>query len=772
MKKKRLSIYVTMLGLAMATAPVFTSCEDMLEEKPYDFISPDDVPDSDDGADMWTTGVYETLHSSMFRYGNMPRPFDYDCDNVSGATWQFDQFGNGNFQGSNNHCDVVWTGMYSVINRANEAIEQINEMKNLTARHRDNVLGECYFLKAWAYFMLVRAYGDIPVYSVSVNQSQQYTNSPRIPIKDVYTQTIIPLLDDAKDMLYKNTDTNFQAGRVCAASAAGLLAKVYATIASAAMPKGEIVTVKTGPQFVMQNINGTNTKVYTEPVPMDFAKDQVAGYESFNSQEYYQLAYDVAKDVKGGVYGTHNLESYDLIWSPSGKTCSEHLFSLQSKSGDELYGTLFTYHYCGMTNEKGHIENSLTVGNSKHWYLLFEEDDYRVDKGVLHCWIREGSDTSWGGGSYFPNFGKWQEMVTNLESPFDNPVLTAEHAPLIWRYDFDEKTNPYMEERIGINATMNSGAIKLNGKYYLVVRVEGDDRKSFFAVAESDSPVDGFRFWDYPILMPETDIPDTNMYDMRLTAHEDGWIYGIFCAERKDPNARPGDLSAAVASAGIARTKDLKTWERLPDLKTRSQQRNVVLHPEFVNGKYALYTRPQDGFIDTGNGGGIGWALVDDICHAEVHDEVIINKREYHTIKEVKNGEGPHPIKTEKGWLHLAHGVRCCAAGLRYVLYLYMTSLEDPTKMIAEPAGYFMAPVDEERIGDVSNVLFSNGWIADEDGKVYIYYASSDTRMHVAESTVDRLVDYCLHTPVDGLRSIESVRTIIAMVDHNKKILK
>lgn len=405
MKKKRLSIYVTMLGLAMATAPVFTSCEDMLEEKPYDFISPDDVPDSDDGADMWTTGVYETLHSSMFRYGNMPRPFDYDCDNVSGATWQFDQFGNGNFQGSNNHCDVVWTGMYSVINRANEAIEQINEMKNLTARHRDNVLGECYFLKAWAYFMLVRAYGDIPVYSVSVNQSQQYTNSPRIPIKDVYTQTIIPLLDDAKDMLYKNTDTNFQAGRVCAASAAGLLAKVYATIASAAMPEGEIVTVKTGPQFVMQNINGTNTKVYTEPVPMDFAKDQVAGYESFNSQEYYQLAYDVAKDVKGGVYGTHNLESYDLIWSPSGKTCSEHLFSLQSKSGDELYGTLFTYHYCGMTNEKGHIENSLTVGNSKHWYLLFEENDYRVDKGVLHCWIREGSDTSWGGGSYFPNFG-------------------------------------------------------------------------------------------------------------------------------------------------------------------------------------------------------------------------------------------------------------------------------------------------------------------------------------------------------------------------------
>ena len=352
------------------------------------------------------------------------------------------------------------------------------------------------------------------------------------------------------------------------------------------------------------------------------------------------------------------------------------------------------------------------------------------------------------------------------------PVLTAEHAPLIWRYDFDEKTNPYMEERIGINATMNSGAIKLNGKYYLVVRVEGDDRKSFFAVAESDSPVDGFRFWDYPILMPETDIPDTNMYDMRLTAHEDGWIYGIFCAERKDPNARPGDLSAAVASAGIARTKDLKTWERLPDLKTHSQQRNVVLHPEFVDGKYALYTRPQDGFIDAGSGGGIGWSLIDDITNASILSEQIIDKRHYHTIKEVKNGEGPHPIKTPAGWLHLAHGVRGCAAGLRYVLYLYMTSLEDPTKMIAEPAGYFMAPVDEERIGDVSNVLFSNGWIADEDGKVYIYYASSDTRMHVAESTVDRLVDYCLHTPADGLRSIESVRTIIAMVDHNKKILK
>ena len=351
------------------------------------------------------------------------------------------------------------------------------------------------------------------------------------------------------------------------------------------------------------------------------------------------------------------------------------------------------------------------------------------------------------------------------------PVLTAEHAPLIWRYDFDEKTNPYMEERIGINATMNSGAIKLNGKYYLVVRVEGDDRKSFFAVAESDSPVDGFRFWDYPILMPETDIPDTNMYDMRLTAHEDGWIYGIFCAERKDPNARPGDLSAAVASAGIARTKDLKTWERLPDLKTRSQQRNVVLHPEFVNGKYALYTRPQDGFIDAGSGGGISWALIDDITHAVVKKEIVIEQRHYHTIKEVKNGEGPHPIKTPQGWLHLAHGVRACAAGLRYVLYLYMTSLDDPSKVIAQPGGYFMAPVGEERTGDVSNVLFSNGWIADEDGTVYIYYASSDTRMHVATSTIERLIDYCRHTPEDRLRSTTSVKSIYDIIEANKLVM-
>ena len=325
------------------------------------------------------------------------------------------------------------------------------------------------------------------------------------------------------------------------------------------------------------------------------------------------------------------------------------------------------------------------------------------------------------------------------------PILTAAHTPLEWRYDLNPETNPYLMERIGVNATMNSGAIKWNGKYLMIVRVEGNDRKSFFAIAESPNGIDNFRFWEYPIHLPDTDPSETNVYDIRLTAHEDGWIYGIFCSESLDPNAAPGDLSSAVAKAGIVRTKDLKSWERLPNLISQSQQRNVVLHPEFVNGKYALYTRPQDNFIDAGNGGGIGWALIDDITHAEVKEEIIINHRHYHTIKEVKNGEGPHPIKTPKGWLHLAHGVRACAAGLRYVLYLYMTSLEDPTKVIAEPGGFLLAPMREERIGDVSNVLFSNGWIADEDGTVYIYYASSDTRMHVATSTVDRLIDYCLH---------------------------
>lgn len=351
------------------------------------------------------------------------------------------------------------------------------------------------------------------------------------------------------------------------------------------------------------------------------------------------------------------------------------------------------------------------------------------------------------------------------------PILTAAHTPLEWRYDLNPETNPYLMERIRVNATMNSGAIKWNGKYLIIVRVEGNDRKSFFAIAESPNGIDNFRFWEYPIHLPDTDPSETNVYDIRLTTHEDGWIYGIFCSESLDPNAAPGDLSSAIAKAGIVRTKDLKSWERLPNLISQSQQRNVVLHPEFVNGKYALYTRPQDNFIDAGNGGGIGWALIDDITHAEVKEEIIINHRHYHTIKEVKNGEGPHPIKTPKGWLHLAHGVRACAAGLRYVLYLYMTSLEDPTKVIAEPGGFLLAPMGEERIGDVSNVLFSNGWIADEDGTVYIYYASSDTRMHVATSTVDRLIDYCLHTPADGLRSAASVENICKLIEANKYVM-
>ena len=351
------------------------------------------------------------------------------------------------------------------------------------------------------------------------------------------------------------------------------------------------------------------------------------------------------------------------------------------------------------------------------------------------------------------------------------PILTAAHTPLEWRYDLNPETNPYLMERIGVNATMNSGAIKWNGKYLIIVRVEGNDRKSFFAIAESPNGIDNFRFWEYPIHLPDTDPSETNVYDIRLTTHEDGWIYGIFCSESLDPNAAPGDLSSAIAKAGIVRTKDLKSWERLPNLISQSQQRNVVLHPEFVNGKYALYTRPQDNFIDAGNGGGIGWALIDVITHAEVKEEIIINHRHYHTIKEVKNGEGPHPIKTPKGWLHLAHGVRACAAGLRYVLYLYMTSLEDPTKVIAEPGGFLLAPMGEERIGDVSNVLFSNGWIADEDGTVYIYYASSDTRMHVAISTVDRLIDYCLHTPADGLRSAASVENICKLIEANKYVM-
>ena len=348
------------------------------------------------------------------------------------------------------------------------------------------------------------------------------------------------------------------------------------------------------------------------------------------------------------------------------------------------------------------------------------------------------------------------------------PILTAEHTPLEWKYDFNEQDNPFLMQRIMMNAVLNAGAIKLDGRYLLVCRVEGADRKSFFAVAESPNGIDGWRFWEEPITMPDTEDPATNIYDMRVTQHEDGWIYGVFCAERHDP-LQPGNLSAATATAGIARTKDLKSWERLPDLKTKSQQRNVVLHPEFVDGKYALYTRPQDGFIDTGSGGGIGWALVDDMTHAEVKEEKIIYERKYHTITEVKNGEGPHPLKTEKGWLHLAHGVRGTADGLRYVLYMYMTSLEDPTKVIAKPGGFFLVPEGNEYIGDVMNVAFANGWIKDEDGKVFIYYASADTRMHVATSSVERLVDYCMNTPEDGLTTSASVETIKKLIAKNKK---
>ncbi len=351
---------------------------------------------------------------------------------------------------------------------------------------------------------------------------------------------------------------------------------------------------------------------------------------------------------------------------------------------------------------------------------------------------------------------------------YQNPVVTAAHAPLHWRYDFHAETNPLGLERIGINATFNPGAIKWNGNYVLAVRVEGNDRKSFFALAESPNGVDNFKFLDKPIELPQTEEPDTNVYDMRLTQHEDGWIYGIFCTERKD-KSNP-DTSAAIANAGIVRTKDLLNWERLPDLISNSgQQRNVVMHPEFVNGKYALYTRPQDGFIEVGKGGGIGLGYITDIENPVLEDEKIINHKVYHTVYELKNGLGPAPIKTEEGWLHLAHGVRNTAGGLRYTLYLFMTDLEDISKVIAQPAGYFMAPNYEETVGDVPNVLFGNGWIKDEDGKVFIYYASSDTRSHVAVSSVEKLLDYVKNTPEDGLTSRASVDAIVNLVDNNKK---
>ncbi|MEO6549559.1 MAG: glycosidase [Ferruginibacter sp.] len=356
---------------------------------------------------------------------------------------------------------------------------------------------------------------------------------------------------------------------------------------------------------------------------------------------------------------------------------------------------------------------------------------------------------------------------------YKNPVLTALHVPLNWRYDLDPVTNKFLMERIGINAAFNAGAIKWQGKYVLMARVEGTDRKSFFALASSYNGIDNFQFWEYPVIMPETDVPDTNVYDIRLVQHEDGWIYGLFCTERKDPDAPHGDHSSAIAQCGIARTNDMVHWERLPDLKTPSaQQRNVVLHPEFIKDQYAFYTRPQDSFIEAGKGGGIGFGLAKDITNAIVEKEIVIHSRAYHTIYEMKNGLGPAPIKTKDGWLHLAHGVRNTAAGLRYTLYMFMTDLNDITRVIHKPAGYLLAPDGEERIGDVSNVVFSNGWIADEDGTVFIYYASSDTRMHVATSTIDQLIDYVINTPEDGLSSTTSVQSIVQLIDRNHLLLE
>ncbi len=366
---------------------------------------------------------------------------------------------------------------------------------------------------------------------------------------------------------------------------------------------------------------------------------------------------------------------------------------------------------------------------------------------------------------------KKKEGSNGVVQRYANPIITNAHTPIFWRYDLNAESNPFLMERLGVNAVFNSGAIEFNGKFCLVVRVEGDDRKSFFAVAESESGIDNFRFWDYPITLPETNEPDTNVYDMRLTKHEDGWIYGLFCTERRKPSASDADQSSANAKCGIARTKDLVTWERLSDLDSgKNQQRNVVLHPEYCDGKYALYTRPQDGFIEAGKGGGIGWSLIESMENAKVGIEKIIDPKIYHTIKEVKNGQGPAPIKTVEGWLHLAHGVRDTAAGLRYVLYIFMTSLEDPSQVIYRPGGHFMAPIEDERIGDVSNVLFTNGWI-EKENTIYIYYASSDTRMHVATSSVNQLIDYCKNTPEDGLRSYASVQTRNKLIEKNLTFL-
>ena len=365
------------------------------------------------------------------------------------------------------------------------------------------------------------------------------------------------------------------------------------------------------------------------------------------------------------------------------------------------------------------------------------------------------------------------ESMNGIFNRYENPVLTASHTPLEWRFDLNPATNPQLLERFGINAAFNAGAMKYNNKYVLAARVEGADRKSFFAIAESKNGIDGFVFWDQPIMMPGTSEPETNIYDMRLVQHEDGWIYGIFCTERRDTSAQEGDQSAAIAKCGIARTKDLIEWQRLPDLKTPSpQQRNVVLHPEFVNKKYAFYTRPQDSFIEAGSGGGIGFGVCDDIENAVIRKEIVIDKKVYHTVYEAKNGMGPAPIKTKKGWLHLAHGVRNTAAGLRYVAYMFLTDLNDITNVIHKPGGYFMAPEGDERIGDVSNVLFSNGWIADEDGTVFIYYASSDMKMHVAISSIEKLLDYVTNTAEDGFTSEASVNTIMEIMNRNKEFVE
>lgn len=382
---------------------------------------------------------------------------------------------------------------------------------------------------------------------------------------------------------------------------------------------------------------------------------------------------------------------------------------------------------------------------------------------------------------YYVELEKYNSLVErkNQKSRFYNgifdryeyPVITREHIPLTWKYDLNPETNPFFMERLGVNAVMNSGAIELDGRIYLVVRIEGNDRKSFFGVAESETGIDGFRFWNYPIQLPDTCKEEVNVYDMRLTKHEDGFIYGVFCSESKDTSS--SDLSAAIAAAGIVRTKDLKTWERLDNLKTlhSPQQRNVVLHPEFVNGKYAFYTRPMDDFIDTGSGGGIGFGLCDDIEHAVIDEEIITSKRVYHTITESKNGAGAVPIKTEKGWIHIAHGVRNTAAGLRYVLYAFATALDDPTRIIAEPSGFLLSPLGKERTGDVSNVVFTNGLVVRENGEIYLYYASSDTRMHVATTTVEKLVDYVFHTPMDPHRSVECVAQRCEMIRKNLEFL-